>query len=124
MKEESIHIQEIKRLILDYYHAAHVNGDSNLYKEILHPDWKYFRFNDDSNLQIVDRDEYCSWYNPDKIDTSLEWETEFLNVDVYLSNAQVKLTIKNQKFGYLDFFNLMKLHGRWWIVHKLSQPLS
>lgn len=124
MKEESIHIQEIKRLILDYYHAGHVKADPQLYKEILHPDWKFFMFDENSDLKIVDRDEYCSWYDSKNVDTSLNWETDFSYVNVHFSIAQVKLTIKNQHVGYVDFFNLMKIHGRWWIVHKISQRLS
>lgn len=110
--------------ILDYYHAGHVKADPNLYNEILHPDWKFFMFDDNFDLKIVDRDEYCSWYDPSKVDASLKWETDFIYVDVYFSNAQVKLTIKNQNFGYLDYFNLMKIHGIWWIVNKISQRLS
>lgn len=109
---------------MDYYHEGHVKADPRLYEEVLHDSWKFFMFDDKDNLKIVDKKEYCSWYDPEKVDTSLRWDTEFYYVDIFEKNAQVKLKIETQDFGYLDYFNLMKINEKWWIVHKLSQKLK
>ena len=34
--------------------------------------------------------------------------------------AAVKLRIEKQVVKYIDYLNLMKIDGKWWIVHKLS----
>lgn len=117
-------IKQIKKAIMDFYHEGHVLADPELYEKILHPEWKFFMFDEYDNLKVVDKKEYCSWYDPNNVDSTLEWITEFYYIDVFKNNAQVKLTIKNQNFGYLDYFNLVKIDNNWWIVHKISQPLK
>ena len=32
----------------------------------------------------------------------------------------VKLRLEAPKVKYIDYFHLMKVDGRWWIVHKMS----
>lgn len=117
-------IEKIKKTIMDYYHEGHVKADPKLYEEVLHDSWKFFMFDESENLKIVDKKEYYSWYDPENVDTNLRWNTEFYYVDIFEKNAQVKLKIETQDFSYLDYFNLMKISGKWWIVHKLSQKIK
>ena len=109
----------IQKAILDYYHEGHVKSDPELYQNILHPDWKFFLL-DEGQLRIVDRAEYFSWYNPQDVDPELAWETEFYNIDVTENIASVKLRLECQTVRYIDYFNMMKIDGTWWIVHKMS----
>jgi hypothetical protein len=111
--------QAIQKAVLDYYHEGHVKSDPQLYEKILHPEWKFFLL-DQGQLRIVDRDEYFSWYNPEDADPELAWETEFYSVDVTENIAAVKLRLECQNVRYMDYFNMMKLDGKWWIVHKMS----
>lgn len=110
---------EIRDAILKYYHDGHAKYDPALYRQILHPEWKFFMI-ENGELRIVDRDEFCEWYQPEKLNPELEWETEFFSIDVTGDNACVKLRIENQRVKYIDYLNLMKINGQWWIVHKLS----
>ncbi|UCE10768.1 MAG: nuclear transport factor 2 family protein [Candidatus Thorarchaeota archaeon] len=110
----------IKKAIMEYYHEGHVQYRPELYDEILHDEWKFFYFNREGNLEIVDKRAYKSWYEPEKIEEGLEWKTEFLYVDVTGNNAAVKLKIGNQKVQYTDYFNMLKIEGKWWIVNKIS----
>ena len=114
---------EIKNVIMTYYHEGHVKSDPKLYENILHDEWRIFYLDKNGNLKIADKMTYMSWYDPKKVDKTLKWETEFLYIDVSTYLASVKLKIKNQKFGYIDYFNLMKINGKWWIVHKISHGL-
>ncbi|MCP4538777.1 MAG: nuclear transport factor 2 family protein [Chloroflexi bacterium] len=109
----------IQKAILDYYHEGHAKCDYKFYENILHPEWKFFML-DQGQLKVVDRDEYYSWYNPENIDPELVWETEFHSVDVMGNVAAVKIKLECQKVKYTDFFNMMKLDGQWWIMHKIS----
>lgn len=115
--------QAIKKAIMDYFHEGHVVSDGKLYEEVLHPEWKFTRMKE-GELQIVDRDEYVSWYIPEKFDPELEWETEFYSIDVTGEVASVKLRIECQKVGYIDYFNMMKIDGRWWVMHKMSSHMK
>lgn len=116
-------IQAIKEAILAYYHEGHAKYAPELYAKILHPEWKFF-FHEKGELNIVDRKEFCSWYAPENLKPELEWETEFYYVDVTGEIANVKLRIENQNISYIDYLNMMKLHGEWWIVHKLSHAIT
>ena len=69
--------EAIRKAILDYYHEGHVQCDPELYKEILHPDWKFFMLDENGELQMVDRTKYCEWWDPKNREPGLEWETEF-----------------------------------------------
>jgi len=111
----------IKKAILDFYHEGHVKSDPELYKKILHDDWKFFLLDEKEQLRIVNKDEYLSWYNPENMNENLNWNTEFYYIDITGKNSAVKLKIECEEVCYIDYFNLMKINGKWWIVHKLSQ---
>ena len=110
----------IKKAILDYYHEGHAKNDARYYEPILHPEWKFFLLDNEGKLRIVDRQEYYSWYRPEEINPVLEWETEFYSIDVTENIAAVKLRLECQEVRFIDYFNMMKIDGRWWIVHKMS----
>jgi len=121
---EESELEVIKKAIMDYYHEGHVRSDPELYKNILHDEWKFFLFDQNKQLKIVDKAEYLSWYDPEKANINLSWTTEFYNVDVTGNNAAVKLKIECEEVGYIDYFNLMKINEKWWIVHKLSHKIK
>jgi hypothetical protein len=108
------------RKIIDYYHEGHVQNKPELYDEVFHDDWRFFFYNSDGEFQIVDKETYKSWYNPDEKDEELEWHTEILSIDITEHNAAVKLKIGNQKVEFTDYFNMMKIDGKWCVVNKIS----
>ena len=112
--------EAIRKAILNYYSEGHTTCDPALYEEILHPEWRFMLVDDQGELMIVDRSEYCSWYNPQDADPQITWETEFYSIDVTDNIGAVKLRLECQKVKYIDYFHLMKVDGRWWIVHKMS----
>jgi hypothetical protein len=123
MESNAIEVSKIKEAILKYYSEAHITGESSLYKEILHPEWRFFLL-DSGKLRIIDRSEYLTFYDPKKVDPQLHWETEFFYVDIYDHLASVKLRLENEKVKYIDYFNMMKIESKWWIVHKMSYPIT
>ena len=113
----------IQEAILAYYHNGHAKYDPELYANILHPEWRFFLIEKDE-LKIVDREEFCSWYAPEKRNSDLEWETEFYHIDITGNLAAVKLRLENQIVRYIDYLHMMKIEGKWWIVHKLSHDIN
>jgi len=126
MQNDNAELEEeiIKKAILDYYHEGHAKCDPELYKKILHDQWKFFYFDENLSLRIVNREEYISWYDPKNANDTLTWKTEFYNIDVTENIAAVKIKIECEEVGYIDYFNLMKINGKWWIVHKLSHKVK
>jgi hypothetical protein len=116
-KEE---VEEIKKAIMDFYHEGHAKHDYSYYEGIFHDEWKLFYLDDNGQLQIVDKETYCSWYDPKDFDESVHWETEFFYVDVTKNVASAKIRLECESVRYIDYFNMMKINGRWWIVHKIS----
>jgi len=112
--------QAIHDAIMAFYHEGHVMSDPELFKQILHPEWRFFTLDQQEQLRIADRHEYTSQYESREADPTLEWETEILSIDVTGSFAAVKLRLECRLAACIDYFNMMKLDGRWWIVHKIS----
>jgi hypothetical protein len=113
--------EAIKKVIMDYYHEGHVKADPALYEKVLHKEWRFFHHDDHGQMKTVDKAEYYSWYDPEKVDTTLKWKTTFYYVDVTKGKiGSAKIKIGNQNVQYIDYFNLMKINDTWWIVNKIS----
>ncbi|MFX1513201.1 MAG: nuclear transport factor 2 family protein [Promethearchaeota archaeon] len=123
-REREREINTIKKAILDYYHEGHNQSDPELYKPILHDEWKFFLFDNEGKLRIIDKNEYLSWYDPNKVDKSLNWETEFYYVDITGNVGAAKIRLECQRVRFIDYFNLMKIDNKWWIVHKISHGVD
>lgn len=118
---DSDDIEAIKIAIMDHYHEGHVKADPSLYEKILHKEWRFFHHDDQGQMKVVNKDEYYSWYDPEKADTTLKWKTTFFYVDVTKGKiGSAKIKIENQNVQYIDYFNLMKINDTWWIVNKIS----
>ena len=112
--------QAIHETIMATYHEAHIKNDPELFLQVLHPEWRFFRIDAAGQLCIQTRDEYVSQYDPASAGPPLDWETEIYSIDVTGNFASVKLRIECSLVRCIDYFNMMKLDGRWWIVHKTS----
>ena len=122
-KYNEIDIQTIENSVKNYYHDGHALYDPELYRQVLHPEWKFFLI-EDEKLKIVDREEFCGWYSPENLRAELEWETQIISIDITGNLAAVKLNIEHQEIKYIDYLNMMKIDGKWWIVHKISHSLK
>ncbi len=114
----------IRELILKYYHEGHAQCNGELYRPFLHDEWKLFIFADDTKIIIINKEDYIKSYKPADYDESLVWKTKIYYINVYNKMASVKLKISNQKFGYIDYFTLMKVNDIWQIMHKISQQID
>jgi len=122
-ENNQVEVDQIKIDLERYYVLGHAEYNPSLYEEILHPEWKMFQL-EKGELIIVDRNEFCRWYEPHKKDPSLVWNFEIISVDVTGDTAQVKMRLENQQVIYIDYLNLMKQRGKWWIVHKIYHQVD
>jgi len=110
--------QAIHETIMANYHEGHVQNDPDLFRRVLHPEWRFFRIDAEGELVIQDRAAYVAQYEAMK--RELDWETEIISIDVTGDFASVKLRIECSIVKCIDYFNMMKLDDQWWIVHKTS----
>ena len=113
--------EKIIELIYKNYQRGHTECNGEHYRHILYEEWKLFHISENSIVSIIDKEEYIKKYNPKDLDDSLLWTTKIYYIDIEDKIASVKLKISNQKFGYIDYFNMMKINDSWKIVHKISQ---
>ena len=113
-------VEEIKKVIMDHYHEGHAKHDFSYYDGALHDDWKFYLLTDEGKLAIVDKATYYSWYDPKDYDESINWETEIYYIDTTGNVGSTKIRLESERVQYIDYFNLLKIEGKWWIVHKIS----
>jgi len=117
---DPIDLEKITNIIMNHYHEGHAKHDNKYYDEVLHDEWKFFMHDQNGSLQIVDKAKYNSWYDPKDIDENLHWKTEIISIDTTGKVGSAKIRLECEKVRYIDYFNLMKLDEKWWIVHKVS----
>ena len=115
-----LELEAVKNIIMNHYHKGHAKHDYRYYEGALHKDWKFFMLNQEGKLEIVDKEKYFSWYIPKDYDENLHWETEIDYVDITGNVGSAKIRLECERVQYIDYFNLLKLDGKWWIVHKVS----
>jgi hypothetical protein len=113
-------LEAVKKIIMDHYHEGHAKHDYKYYEEALHKEWKFFLLDKEGKLVIVDKELYYSWYDPKDRDENLNWETEIYYVDITGNVGSAKIRLECEKVQFIDYFNLLKIEGKWWIVHKIS----
>jgi hypothetical protein len=119
----SVDISQIRVDLEKYYVLGHSEYDPELYHHILHPAWKMYHL-EDGILTQVDREEFCHWYEPHRKDPDLVWDFEIQTVDVTGDVAQAKLRLENQRVLYVDYLNMMKISGKWWIINKIYHQVD
>ena len=115
---------QIEKLILDFYLKGHELSEGELYRNILHPEWKMYWLNQNDQVENTDKETYISWYKPENCNKRLKWNAEILYLDIQENLAIAKIRLSNQDFGYIDYFSLIKEKGKWLIVSKISKSLD
>ena len=100
------------------YIEGSTNGKPDLLKEAFHPDL---------NLYYVRKGEFRVWSGKDYILDTKEGQPtgemgRILSIDYENNAAVAKVEIKDPKSEgppYIDYFMLLKVEGKWIIVHKM-----
>ena len=109
--------QIIANALVEYYFNGIRNADPELLDQIFHEDWMMFYVRN-GQLVKVDKSTMLSYFDPSEAQPDL-WEFEVYYVNVTGTAAAANVRIENDRVRFIDYFNLLKLDGRWWIVHKI-----
>ena len=106
----------IKQTLMKYINGS-TGGKPKLLKEVFHPDL---------NLYYVRKDELKIWSGTAYIEETKEGKPtgesgKILSIDFENNAAMAKVEISNPKSKrpYIDYFMLLKVKGKWMIIHKM-----
>lgn len=113
-------IQAEKVLInqtIDMYFEGWMTGDTTLLGKAMHSTCQLKNVKDEKVL-VFDRAKYLSFFSPRPRRENAGGKV--LQIDVTRNVAAAKCRIHTAERLYIDYFNLMKLDGRWYIVDKIA----
>jgi len=113
-------IQAEKVLItqtIDNYFEGWMTGDTTLLGKAMHATCKLKNVKDEKVL-VFDRAKYLSFFKPRPRRENAGGRIVSINLTNNIAAA--KCEIYTEKRLFTDYFNMMKLNGRWYIVDKIA----
>ncbi len=115
-RTDAAEITEISQTLTDYIEGS-TNGQPERLKTAFHPNLKLYYVKDET-LQI--------WSGQDYIKDTKEGQPtgelgKIISIDFEntIGVAKVQIANPNSETSYVDYFMLMKIEGRWTIIHKM-----
>ncbi len=110
----------IKKAIHDFYMEGQAKSDPQLFDQLFHESWHYYSHSREGGIRITDKATYLGYYDPANANPNREWKLTFLTVEVDGNIGFARFKLSWGRGFYIDYFSLMKLDGKWWVVHKMS----
>lgn len=109
--------ESIESLINDLYFEGWLTGDSTKVGQAMHSTChlKYYR---DGKFSDISRAAYLSGFKPRAKTTGSEGRIKSLDITGNIASAKCEL--ETPKAIFTDYFNLIKVDDRWYIVDKIS----
>lgn len=105
------------RAALDHYLQGHATGQGSHFRLVFHPDAKLF-FNRDGKLTTRTAEEYISGASGSPAPDEAQRRRRIVRVEVTGDAAQAKIELDHPTVFITDYFNLLRVDGKWMIVNK------
>lgn len=105
------------REALEHYLAGHATGDGAHHKMVFHPEAKLF-FNRDGQFATRTSAEYIAGSPGKPAADEAQRKRRIAVVDVTGDAAMAKVELDYPTVFFTDYFNLLKVDGKWMIVNK------
>ena len=105
------------RAALEHYLAGHATGDGAHHKMVFHPDSKLY-FNRDGKFSRRTSAEYIAGSPGKPAADEAQRKRRIVSVDVTGDAAMAKIELDYPQTFFTDYFNLLKVDGKWMIVNK------
>jgi Putative lumazine-binding len=105
------------RAALDHYLQGHATGQGSHFRLVFHPDAKLF-FNRNGALTTRTAEEYISGASGSPAPDEAQRKRRIVSVDVVGDAAQAKIELDYPSAFFTDYFNLLRVDGKWMIVNK------
>jgi hypothetical protein len=105
------------RAAIDHYLQGHATGDGAHFRLVFHPDSKLY-FNREGKFTTRTAEEYISGAAGKPAADEAQRKRRIVSVDVTGDAAQAKVELDYPTALVTDYFNLLKVDGKWMIVNK------
>lgn len=105
------------RAALDHYLQGHATGDGAHFALVFHPDSKLY-FNRDGKFSTRTSAEYIGGASGKPPADEAQRRRRIVSVDVTGDAAQAKIELDYPTTFFTDYFNLLRVDGKWLIVNK------
>jgi len=105
------------RAALEHYLQGHATGDGQHFRLVFHPDSKLY-FNREGKFSTRTAEEYIGGASGKPADDEAQRKRRIVSVDVSGDAAQAKIELDYPTVFFTDYFNLLKVDGKWMIVNK------
>jgi len=107
----------ITQAIENYFFKGKLESDKKLLSEIIHEDYRLFNVHN-KKLDKYIRADFFSWLDGEN---DIKFTIDY--IDVTGGVAAVKITEDAGNHMWVDYFNLVKVDGKWWIIDEVAYPL-
>ena len=118
-KKEMTEKKDIEKTLLNYIKAGDENDVKSLEK-VTHENFRVV-LNDtkDMTIKVLDRATYHDLIGK-KVFGGIPRKVDFEMIDIYGStNATVKTKLTSAKAVFYNYYSLLKVDGKWWVVQDL-----
>lgn len=110
--------EKVRKAIEDYFYKGKQESDRQLLSEIIHEDYRLFNVHK-GKLEKYVRSDFFSWLGGKN---DIKFKIGY--IDVTGGVAAVKVTEDAGSHMWVDYFNLVKVDGKWWIMDEVAFPLK
>jgi len=109
--------EEIRKALETYFFKGKLESNKKLLSQIIHEDYRLFNVHR-KKLDKYTRVDFFSWLGgKQKIKFTID------SIDVTGEVAAVKVTEDAGDHMWVDYFNLVNIDGKWWIIDEVAYPL-
>lgn len=105
------------RAALEHYLLGHATGDGAHFRQVFHPDSKLY-FNRNGQFGTRTAEEYIDGASGKPAADEARRKRRIVSVDVTGDAATAKVELDYPAVFFTDYFNLLKIDGKWMIVNK------
>ena len=115
--------EDAVRAALGHYLQGHATGDGAHFRQVFHPDSKLY-FNREGKFSTRTAEEYIGGASGKPPADEAQRKRRIVSVDVTGDAAMAKVELDYPSVFFTDYFNLLKVDGKWMIVNKTfhAQP--
>lgn len=121
LSEDQVKDEQLIKQTIDMYFDGWMTGDTTKVGQAMHSTChlKYIR---DGEVVDISRNEYLSKFKPHP--KSEDTEGRIIDLNITRTAASAKCEIERPNRLFTDYFNLLKVGERWYIVDKISTSIS
>ena len=102
---------------IETYFEGWMTGDTSLLGAAMHRTCQLKNIKD-NDVVIYDREKYLSFFKPRPRRENAGGKILYINITDDIASAKCEIHTKDRL--YTDYFNMMKIEDRWYIVDKIS----